>query len=189
MESLYFLVPLFFIIIFSMPLIIKLKVCLNKDNNLILALYLFKIRLILLKVCFVNGKLFLFLNKNKKEIELSLSAKQIYFVDHFTENVINKMQLKKVGMYFRYGNYDAFNTATVCGYVNAIENIIFSNLKNYRWSCTFDKRTYCAFNKSVLSFASYISFSISTFDIIYSLIVSLFTLKGAKNGRTKSKFS
>ena len=189
MESLYFLIPLFFIIIFSLPLSIKLKVCLNKNNDIILSLFLFKIRLILVRVSFINGKLFLFINKNKKEIELFLSQKQIYFVDHLTKNVLQKMQLKKVGVFFRYGNFDAYKTAMICGFINSVENIVFSYLKNYRQTCSFDKKTYYAFNKDVFCFASYISFSISTFDIIYSLIVSLFTLKGVKYGRTKSKFS
>ena len=127
MESLYFLIPLFFILLFSFPLLLKLKVCFTKNNDIILSLYMFKIRLILLKVCFVNGKLFLFVNKNKKEIELSLSTKQIYFVDHLTKNIIQKMQLKKIGIFIRYGSLDAYTTAM--GMLTVLKKLFVLTLK------------------------------------------------------------
>ena len=178
MESLYFLIPLFFVVILVFPISIRLKSSINVSKNLsYLAIYLYKKRLVLFKIMYRDKKLFLTTKRKKKEIDITISMNEIYFIDTFVENLKEKVQFRKVNVNSKIGTNNAMETAISCGLVSSIANIIFGYLKNKKSTYSFSNNIIPCFDKQIYLNCIYISISTTLFDLIYSLIISLFGLR------------
>ena len=181
MESLYFLIPLFFVVSLVFPLNFRLKSSVNiTKNTSFLAIYLFKIRLVLFKIIYNENKLFVTTKKKKKEIEITISLNEIYFIDTFIENLKEKLQFRKVVINSKLGTNDAASTAILCGTVSSFTNIYCGYLKNKKRTCSFANNVYPCFDKSIYLNCIYLSLTTTLFDLIYSLIISLFGLRRKK---------
>lgn len=192
MESLYFLIPLFFVLILIFPLNISLKLCLDihKKKGYV-SIFLWKLRIILIKVVMRDDKLFIITKKKKKEIELSLSFKQIYFIDYIVENLKDKTRVKKLSINSRIGTKDAYSTAMLCGYVVSIFKWFFAYLKNQKPTASMQINVMPAYNRPVFVICMYLNLTTTLFDLIYSLIISLFSLRSKvyERAKRKSEFS
>ena len=178
MESLYFLIPLFFIVLMVMPLNIILKTALNVDDNvLLISIFLWKIKLKTIKLTIQENKIFVITTKKKEEIKLTVSDKQIYFVEQLVNNIKDKIQPRKVCVYAKVGVHDAKNTAIVCGTLCSVVKILFCYLKNKKPTCSMYEQIYPCFNQNICIICGYLSLTISLFDILYSLVISLFSLR------------
>ena len=192
MESLYFLLPLFFIVILILPLNFRIKLCFNAQKEIVyVSIFLWEIKLILFKIFPKDKSIIVTTKKHKKEIEFSLSIKQIYFVEQLTNNLKSKTQIRKVCVYGRVGYYDAFKTAMTCATIISFIEMVFCYLKNKKPTCAMQNCIYPCFNKDIMLFSLYASLSITLFDLLYSVVISLFSLRSKKYERDarKSKIS
>ncbi len=189
MESLYFLIPLFFIIICVFPLSIRVKLAsdLNKKQA-IMSIFLWKIKIIILKIYVKDKKLYLLTKRKKKEIEIKLSIKEIYFVESIGENLKDKTTLRKVNFYGKVGLIDAKNTAVTTGSILIVLKSLFAYLKNYKPTCSMSATIQPCYEDSVFVLCAYVSFTITIFDLLFSLIISLFSLRSKAYGK-QSKLS
>ena len=167
MESLYFLIPLFFVIMLVFPINFRVKCSINLTANLsYLAIYLFKLRLALFKVVYSEKKLFITTKKKKKEIEITISMNEIYFIDTFLENLKEKVQFRKLCVNSKIGTTDAYKTAIVCGTVSSMANIIFGYLKNKKSTCSFINNITPCFARKIYLNCIYLSVTTTLFYLI-----------------------
>ena len=189
MESLYFLIPLFFVIVFIFPLAIRLKLAADLNHNqVIVSVFLWKIKVITIKLYIRDNKIYLLTKKKKKEIEITLSIKQIYFVEQLGENLKDKVRPKKIVFWGKIGRDDAKNTAVTCGTIIIPVKSIFSYVKNYKPTCSMQANVQPSYEQNVFMLCVYLNFSITLFDLLFSLIISLFSLRSKAYGR-QSKLS
>ena len=192
MESLYFLLPLFFIILFIVPLNFRIKLVFNLfENNILLSFFIWKIKITTLKIMVKDKNIIIITKKKKKEVQFSLSIKQIYFVETLIDNLKNKVQVRKINVNSKIGIIDSAQTAMLCGSVIAMVKTIFCYIKNKKPTCSMDNLTIPCFNKKIFIICTYLSCSITLFDLLYSVIISLFSIrrKVYEKSRRKSKLS
>ncbi len=192
MESLYFLLPLFFIVVVILPLNFRLKLCFNAQKGIVyVSIFLWKFKLVLFKIFPKDKNIIITTKKHKKEIEFSLSIKQIYFVEQFTNNLKSKTQIRKICVYGRVGYFDAYKTAITCATINSFIELVFCYLKNKKPTCAFKNNVCPCFNRNIMLFSLYTSLTITLFDLLYSVVISLFSLRSKKYERDarKSKIS
>ena len=192
MESLYFLLALFFIIILFIPLNFRIKGVLNIQSGwLLISIFLWKIKIIFLRLLIKDKTIYITTKKKKKEIQISLSQKQIYFVEQLIENLKNKVQPRKISIYSKIGTFNAAQTALICGSIVAIFKSLFCFVKNKKPTCSMSIHTAPCFNKKVFLICVYSGLTITLFDLIFSLIISLFSLRRMEYERRnkQSKFS
>ena len=183
--------PLFFVLILITPINFRLKIVLNVNQKMAyVSIFLWKLRIIFFKLFVRDNSIFVLTKKKKKEIEISLSIKQIYFVEQFLDNLKDKVQPKKIAVYSKIGTNNAHTTAMICGTITALIKMAFSFLKNKKPTCAMDNNITPCFNADIGIFCGYLCFSITLFDLLYSLIISLFSLKRGVYERSKqSKLS
>ena len=192
MESLYFLLPLFFILLLIVPLNFKIKLVFNLfENNVLISFFIWRIKISTLKITLKNNNIIIITKKKKKEVQFSLSIKQIYFVETLIDNLKNKIQAKKINVNSKIGLIDSAQTAMMCGSFISMVKIIFCYIKNKKPTCSMDNLTMPCFNKKIFIICTYLSCSITAFDLLYSVIISLFSLrrKVYEKSRRKSKLS
>lgn len=189
MESLYFLIPLFFVIVFVFPLSLRIKVAsdLNK-KQMIISAFLWKIKLITVKLYVRDNKIYLITKRKKKEIEIKLSIKEIYFVESIGENLKDKTTLRKLAFWGKVGLVDAKDTAVITGTILIILKSLFAYIKNYKPTCSMSANIEPCYENSVMIICAYVSFTITIFDLLFSLIISLFSLRSKAYGK-QSKLS
>lgn len=189
MESLYFLIPLFFVVLMVFPLSLRVKLALDVNKKqAITSIFLWKIKLITLKIYIKDNKLYLLTKRKKKEIEIKLSIKEIYFVESIGENLKDKTTLRKVNFYGKVGLDDAKNTAVATGSILIALKTLFAYLKNYKPTCVMSANISPCYENSVFILCAYVSFTITIFDLLFSLIISLFSLRSKAYGK-QSKLS
>ena len=189
MESLYFLIPLFFVIIMVFPLSFRIKFALDSNKKqMIVSAFLWKLKLITIKLCVKNNKIYLITKQRKKEIELKLSIKEIYFVESIGENLKDKTTLRKLEFCGKVGLVDAKDTAVITSSILIILKSFFAYIKNYKPTCSMSANIEPNYNSSVMIICGYASFTITIFDLLFSLIISLFSLRSKAYGK-RSKLS
>ena len=188
MENLYFFIPLFFVVIFCLPLLFRIKCTLNLNKKeFVASIFICKIKLYTIQA-YVKGTKIFVKSKKKKQVDFSFKSTSVQFVENFVGNLKDKIQLKKVNVYSRIGLDDANKTATMCGAVIALTKSIFCYIKNKKPTCSMHNYISPNFKKQMQIFCLYFSFSLTLFDIVYSLIISLFGLR-RKYGNVQSKLS
>ena len=188
MENLYFLIPLFFVVIFCIPINFRIKIAINfNKKNIIFSLFLWKIKIVTLQA-FIRGTKIFIKSKKKKQINISFKSKSMQFMENFMTNLKSKIQPKKICIYSRIGLGDAKDTATFCGLVITLAKTIFCYVKNQKPTCSTSSFISPDFKREMQIFCLYTCFSITLFDIVYSLIISLFILRRSYGNR-QSKLS
>ena len=91
----------------------------------------------------------------------------------FTNQIKKKTRLKKLAIYYNIGLNDAFLTCYFCGIVNFIISILFARIKNERPTATLENNDIVSYNLSIMQASIVLNFSISLFDVVYSLLCSV----------------
>ena len=178
MESLYLAIPLFFIIL----LIIYFQIKVNSQIDvlagyILLTLSLFKIKILKIKFMYKNNKLYFFVNKKEKEINIKLSFKQVYFVNQFISNLKDKIVLKNLNIQGKIGTLDAYKTSMQSATVLAISKTLFAYLKTKKHTTTLSSLIKPCFNQNIFLIKIDLCVKITLYDLLYSLIVSLVSIK------------
>ena len=178
MESLYFLIPLFFVVIFVLPLLISVKLSVNLHNKIgVVSVHLFRFRLVLMLFRYENNKIIIKTKKKKKEMEMELTDKQKRFAEQFIVQMKNKINVRSIMAYTRIGTNDAFANSLISGFFNSVFASVLGYVKNNKKNAKIDVISYPAYNQElfVVCVCGKISFSI--FDLLYSLIMSFTIIK------------
>ena len=186
MESLYLAIPLFFIVLVIVYMQIKVNVEVNAlAGYVLLVISLFNIKIIKIKLVYNNNKIYYFLNKKEKEINIQLSVGQVYFINQFVANIKDKTMLKYLDVNAKIGTMDAYSTAMQCGTMIALSKTLFAYLKTKKYTATLSTFIEPKFNQNIFLIKIDLCVKITLYDLLYSLIVSLVSLKRRAYERNK----
>lgn len=179
MESIYLTIPLFFIVLLVIPILIQIDFETDINNkNLTINLCVFKLKVLRVKLLYKNNKILLYINKKQQDLNLELSAKQVYFIDQFFSNIKDKLQVKLVQINAEIGIKDnAYGTAMYCGTLNSIIKIMFAYLKTKKFTATLTSNIIPKYNYDKFIIKSKISVKISINELLYSVVISLLSVR------------
>lgn len=146
-------------------------------NRGVVALFVFKIKIIYYIFSF-HGKFIELANeKETKRQELEFSSPQFAVIEEFMKQIKDKTRLKYLYVYYNIGTGDAMLSALVCGLLNQMLTQTFLILKSHKPTASFCVYDTVSYNKTVFELAGRVSISISFFDVVYSFILSLILSK------------
>ena len=178
MQSLWLIVVVFFLILLIIPFFCKVHLSYDILNNLgVLSVYVFFIKIIVLKIKLKGKDIILISEKNKKQIETKISKKQMRFLEQLNAQLKQKIIVRKISAYSRIGTGDAMSSALISGLFTSVVSSLFAYIKNTKKSAKLMVKTEPDYNGNSLIFSFYLSFMITIFDIIYSLIMALTIIK------------
>ena len=174
MESLFLLIPLFFIVIILVPISLKIRLSYNVEKNRgVSSIYIGPIKIFLF-IFKIKGKAIIVKTKKKRrEIDIDFSDKQMRFIEEFTKQIEQKIRIKKFYIMGRIGLFSADKNAIIVSFISIISKIFLSILKTKKsYAQNLKAEFYPAFNQDVFQLSGFGKISISIFDILYSLIMS-----------------
>lgn len=178
MQIVWQIIVVFFLIVLILPIFSKAYVCYNVlDNNGVVSLYIFFIKIISYKIKIASGNIIFFTEKDKKQIELQVSTKQLRFLQQFSVQMKQKVIIKNITAFSKIGLNDAYHTALAVGAFNAFCSGVIGYLKNIKPSAKMRVYSNPEYNNLRLSFAFQITGFITIIDVIYSLIMSFIIIK------------
>lgn len=183
----YLLVPFFIILILILPIKMRVKIsfdCLEKTGGL--GIFLFGIKIQDLIFWIRGNKLVSMRNHKVHATEIEFDDSMI-FVEEFSGQIKNKTRLKDLMVIYNLGAGDAFVTGMISGWINDFLVTSFSMIKSYRPTARLGMMNNIAYNKKVCTFAVNGNFSISLFDVVYSLARSVMLTKKRYSSKKKPK--
>lgn len=170
----YLFIPFAVIVIFMLPLKIKLKFSCNLlEKNGAFAVFLFKKKLMHQQFWLKNGKILLQDDKTSSSTEIEFDSKEVIFTKVLANQIKGKTRLKELFLFYNVGVQDAFASAMLAGAINLFMLIFFTSLKNTRPTASMAVYDTVSYNRQVLEFAFKSNISLSLFDAVYSFVVSL----------------
>lgn len=170
----YLFIPFAVIVIFMLPLKIKLKFSCNLlKKNGAFAVFLFKKKLMHQQFWLKNGKILLQDDKTSSSTEIEFDSKEVIFTKVLANQIKGKTRLKELFLFYNVGVKDAFASAMLAGAINLFMLIFFTSLKNTRPTASMAVYDTVSYNRQVLEFAFKSNISLSLFDAVYSFVVSL----------------
>ncbi len=170
----YLFIPFAVIVIFMLPLKIKLKFSCNLlKKNGAFAVFLFKKKLMHQQFWLKNGKILLQDDKTSSSTEIEFDSKEVIFTKVLANQIKGKTRLKELFLFYNVGVQDAFASAMLAGAINLFMLIFFTSLKNSRPTASMAVYDTVSYNRQVLEFAFKSNISLSLFDAVYSFVVSL----------------
>ena len=184
----YLLIPAIIVLIMFFPVQFEVRFSLNFHNlSGAVGAFIFK-KKIIHSLIWIKGKKIITRSEgktNKQEIEFN--GKEIIFLEMFTNQIKKKTRLKKLAIYYNIGLNDAFLTCYFCGIVNFIISILFARIKNERPTATLENNDIVSYNLSIMQASIVLNFSISLFDVVYSLLCSVILTRKKQKKLNKKK--
>lgn len=178
MQSLYFLIPTFLILLLMVPIFLEVKVSFNAiDNRGTFCIRVFKINL---QYFFfeIDGNQIKIKNKEAvDEKELSFDSPEVALYEQFAAEIKDKTRLRFLEVNYNIGLDDAFLTSMVCGMIDVAALIFFTAIKNKKPTASLAIYDTVSFNKKEAEVAVDLSVSISLFDVVYSFVLSVILSK------------
>ncbi len=180
-QSLYFLIPTFFILLLLLPIFLGLKVSYNiLENSGAFCLYVFKIKIKYFLFEIHGRQIKLKNEKQTTEKDIEFNSPEIALLENFGKELKSKARLKFFEIYYHIGLDDAYLTSMVCGYINIILLILFTKIKDNRPTASLGVYDNISYNAKRFEVASNICISLSLFDVVYSFLNSLILSKKSK---------
>ena len=174
MENLYLLIPFFIIFLFFVPLKTKIRVTYNPLKNLgTFVPYLLGLKLGHSYFSFRGRGLYVVSKKSRKEFVLAYTGTEVIFYNHLNAQIINKSYLRTIEFYANVGAGRAMESAMLSGLVESVVCTLFGMIKNKKSESFMIVECHTSFNENVFQLAFCAEFSISFFDVVYSLLMSV----------------
>lgn len=178
MQIIWQIIVVFFLIVLILPIFSKIYIYYNVLDNIgVVSLYVFFIKIISYKAKITRGNIIFFTEKDKKQIELQVSTKQLRFLQQFSVQMKQKVIIKNITVFSKIGLNDAYHTALAVGSFNALCSGVMGYIKNIKPSAKMRVCNNPEYNKVKLSFAFQITGLITIVDVLYSLIMSFIIIK------------
>ncbi len=176
--SLLYIIPAVFVLILVFPIFVEVRVSYNPlYNRGVLALFVFKIKVFYFIVSFHGKYIELENEKETKRQELEFSSPQFAVLEEFGRQIKDKTRLKHLFVYYNIGTGDAMSSAMLCGLINQALTQTFLFLKSRKPTASFCVYDTVSYNKVTCEVAGRMAISISFFDVVYSLILSVILTK------------
>ncbi len=183
MESLYFLIPLFFIVFIIIPFVFCIKININAKEGL----FEFKLFLLKHKILQFNFNLLkkqIIIIKKKKVKVIDITKNQIDFFKSFGANIFDKIVFKKINIYGEIGLFDVMQTTNVTGIILSFCLMAEKLFVEKQQLCKTNVQVMPNYFETNLIFNFDCKFLISIFDIAYSILISMFIYrKGEEYGK------
>ena len=182
MTELYLIIPAVIIFLLFLPIILQLKLSFNVLTNTgVISVYIFR-KNVLYYIFEIKGDTISLKNENETtEKKIEFDSPEIIFYKYFTSEVKEKLRLRFLELYYNIGLNDAFLTSMVCGYINLLYFVLTSYMKNAMPTSSIELYDTASFNESEAVVMTNVNLSISLFDLVYSLLLSvILTLKSKK---------
>ena len=176
--SFLFAILIFFLVIFSVQLTMRLKVFFNiKSNTGKLQLKFINIKVFDYKISLQSQCLCLTNKKGKnKYLPIELSQQSIQNYADFESILFRKIYFKTVAVYFNFGvKSNAFLSAMICGYVDVFSKIFYSLFKTKKSELIMQLKIFPSFNNNVIKFGFKAKISLSVLDLFWSFIEASLT--------------
>lgn len=178
MQSLWLIVVVFFLIIAIIPIFAKAYVTFDFLNNIgVISLYVFCFKVITYKAKFEKFNLVLYTNKGKTDVQVEVSSKQLRFLKQLSAQLKQKIILKNLSFYTRFGLLDAYATAIVTGIFNSLISAFMGYIKNTKKSAKMQIFNNPNYNGSNFTIVCNVKCFVTLFDVIYSLLMSFIIIK------------
>lgn len=178
MQSLYFFIPFFVIILLLLPIIFEVRLSYNfLSNSGVLCVYVFKIKLIYFFFEISDRQIKLKNQKQTSQKQLDFDSPEIALYEEFVSQIKDKTRLKFLELYYNIGLGDAFLTSIVCGMIDVLALIFFTGIKNKKPTASLGVYDTVSYNKKEAEVAVDLSVSISLFDVVYSFVNSVMLSK------------
>lgn len=178
MQSLYYLIPTFIIILLIAPVFIHVRLTFNmQDLSGVLCFYLYKIK-IKYFMYQIKGKTIILKNEKETKVqELEFDAGQLIIVEQFLQQIKQKSRLKELFVFYNIGVGDAFLSSMIGGAINTFVLTLFTTIKNKKPTASMGIYDTISYNREIFEIAAKGAISISLFDIAYSLVISVILSK------------
>ena len=184
----YLLIPLFLIIIFFLPIKMQARFSFNVlDMSGAFGIFLYKFKVTHQRIWIEHKKVFTMKDDDLQRKEFDFTSTGAIFVSKFLGEISDKTRLKELTVNYNLGVGDAFESAMLGGSINAILLAIFGKIKNSKPTASLGVYDTISYNRTVCQFAIKGRLSISLFDIVYSLLVSVILTKREINRRKRSE--
>lgn len=130
-----------------------------------------------IKIRIKNGYVYInIFNKERRE-KITEKNLNIMFILNLIKQFYFRQQLIKLGIRSKFGyKLDSCVTAVGSGYIDVLSKCVFAKIKNNKKKSHIFTEVEPNYNDDIFNFKLEYAFRISMFDIIYSLICSLFYL-------------
>lgn len=179
MIELYLIIPAVVILLFFLPVIIELRITYNiLSNTGVISVYLYK-KLLIYYIYEIKGnEISLKSEEEAEETTLEFSGPEIVFFSSLVKEVLDKLRLRFLDLYYNIGANDSFLTSMICGYINTIVFMIYSQIKNQKPTASLGLYDTASYNQEEAVVVLNTNVSVSFFDLAYSLLLSgIITMK------------
>ena len=173
MQSPYFLILAFVLILLLYPVPIGVKVDYSLDNNA--GKFVFKIfnkEIKLLSFQFEKFGIAIFTKKSKKFIafEFEVNKRKLVYFENLFFQFKDKIKIKYMAFNSKIGTLDAFKTAMIIGVLNQLFYSFFSYMKNDKQTATLIVDGKPEWEKKVFEISICFNLTVSIFEILYCLL-------------------
>lgn len=170
----YLLIPTLIIFLMLTPIFFHVKGSYNVfDNKGAVGIFLFGMRVKWFTFYLDMDGVKLRDDDDKKDRDFDLNSAETLFYYNLIKQISNKTKIKLISVLYNIGFEDAFQTACFCGVVNLMLIMILTRVKCSKPTTSMLIYDNPSFNSKVFQVAVRTKFSITIFDVVYSLIVSL----------------
>lgn len=178
---LLYLIPFVFVVVLIFPIILEIRVSYNPIfNRGVVSLYFFKINFTYFFVSVCNGGLMIENEKTKKKIDIKFSDQKFEVVEELWRQMIDKVKLKKLLMFYSIGFGNAFDNAMLCGAINQIIIQIFLFVKSKKPTANLGLFDNVSYNTSTFEIAVRAQISLTFCDLVYSFLLAFIKRKTHK---------
>lgn len=178
MQSMWLIIVVFFLLLLIIPIFAKVYFSFDVLNNIgAVSLYILCFKILAYKIKYKDKQIVVYTSKNKKDIEIQVSSKQLRFLEQLSVQLKQKIILKHVSFFSHIGMYDAYHTAIITGLYNAVCSGLMAYVKNTKKSVKFNVSSNPNFNGHNMIFSVVCTCFVTIFDILYSLIMSFLIIK------------
>lgn len=184
----YLLIPFFVILILFIPIKVHARFSFNLlDMSGALGLFLYKIKLTHQLIWLEHKKIFTMKDNEIERKEFDFESKEAIFFQKLIGEIKDKVRLKELTVNYNLGVGDAFESAMIGGSINAVLLSVMSVIKNSKPTASLGVYDTISYNREVCQFALKTTMSITLFDIVYSLLVSVILTKKTISEKKKIK--
>ena len=174
MENLYLTILLLIIFLMFVPIRVELRLTYNPFRNLgTFAPYLLGFSMGFSYFSFKGRGIYVVSKKSRKELVLAYTGPEVRFYNILNAQIANKFYLRTVELYANVGVGDAMKSAMLCSLIQSAACSVFGMIKNYKNESRVVVECNTAFNENIFQLAFLTRFSISIFDVVYSILMSV----------------
>lgn len=167
-------------LIFLITIRLKVGITLQYDilrNYGRIKVTLFHIPLFVRDISLASGYIKLVYGKKTSQIKLDLSDKNIRYLKHLNEGIVERVYIDKVQTDFNIALENPYICSMVCGSVHTIAGLALSKIKNAKSDATVGKTVNIGYFQNEIQFKVLCKLEITLFDCIWASVIAKYKSK------------